>query len=257
MQTFLYLIIFTLGCFCGSFFTLAVYRIPKNEDILIKHSYCPNCEHKLGLLDLFPVLSYVFLGGKCRYCKDKIRPRYLILEIFSGIVFLIIAVSLKLDIYNITFSNVILLIMTYLFVSVLIIIAGIDKEYIKVEKKVLIVGFIIEIIYIIYQCTLSNVDVYKYVIYLIFMIILLILSLINLKQSMKVKYYVQILFLSLYIIIFTGGIIYVLTSILTLLSIALYKLNKKNKKNIPIAFLLSIWNIVVLIITNIICNWII
>ena len=85
MNTFLYIIIFITGCFFGSFFTLAVYRIPRKEDILIKHSYCPNCNHKLGFFDLFPVLSYIFLGGKCRYCGNKIRPRYLILEILSGL----------------------------------------------------------------------------------------------------------------------------------------------------------------------------
>ena len=48
METILYVIIFITGCFFGSFFTLAVYRIPRKEDILIKHSYCPNCNHKLG-----------------------------------------------------------------------------------------------------------------------------------------------------------------------------------------------------------------
>ena len=46
----------------------------KKEDILIKHSYCPNCNHKLGFFDLFPVFSYIFLGGKCRYCSTLIFP---------------------------------------------------------------------------------------------------------------------------------------------------------------------------------------
>ena len=85
MYTFLYIIIFIIGCFFGSFFTLAVYRIPKKEDILIKHSYCPNCQHKLGFFDLFPLLSYLFLKGECRYCNQKIRPRYFLLELFSGL----------------------------------------------------------------------------------------------------------------------------------------------------------------------------
>ena len=78
MNIFLYIIIFIIGSLFGSFFTLAVYRIPKKQDIIHTHSYCPNCNHKLGLLDLFPIISYIFLGGKCRYCKEKIRPRYFI-----------------------------------------------------------------------------------------------------------------------------------------------------------------------------------
>ena len=79
------------GTVFGSFFTLAVHRIPKKEDITHERSYCPKCNHKLQFLDLIPVFSYLFLGGKCRYCKEKIRPRYLLLEIFSGLVFLLLA----------------------------------------------------------------------------------------------------------------------------------------------------------------------
>ena len=79
-----YILLFIIGTLFGSFYTLAVYRIPKKQDITHTHSYCPNCNHKLGILDLIPVLSYIMLKGKCRYCEQKIRPRYLILEIISG-----------------------------------------------------------------------------------------------------------------------------------------------------------------------------
>ena len=103
MNIFLYTIIFICGTLFGSFYTLAVYRIPKGIDIVKKHSYCPNCNHRLGILDLFPVLSYIFLGGRCRYCKQKIRARYLILEILSGITFVIFAYVLKIDAYKINF----------------------------------------------------------------------------------------------------------------------------------------------------------
>ena len=96
MNTFIYIIIFIIGTLFGSFYTLAVYRIPKRQDITHTHSYCPNCNHKLGFLDLIPILSYIFLGGKCRYCKQKIRPRYLILELLSGILFVVIAKLLNI-----------------------------------------------------------------------------------------------------------------------------------------------------------------
>ena len=61
MEIFINIIIFITGTLFGSFCTLAVYRIPRGEDIILKNSYCPNCNHKLGILDLFPVLSYIFL----------------------------------------------------------------------------------------------------------------------------------------------------------------------------------------------------
>ena len=81
-----------MGITFGSFYTLAVYRIPKGQDITHTRSYCPKCNHKLSFWDMIPILSYVFLGGKCRYCGQKIRPRYLMLEVMSGIVFVLFAI---------------------------------------------------------------------------------------------------------------------------------------------------------------------
>ena len=138
MEVILYIIIFTIGCFFGSFFTLAVHRIPKKEDILIKRSYCPNCNHQLGFLDLFPIFSYIFLRGKCRYCKSKIRPRYFLLEIFSGITFLLMFISLNINIYTI---DIIYLFSIFIYIAILFIIAGIDKEKVKIEQGPLIFGF--------------------------------------------------------------------------------------------------------------------
>ncbi len=253
MQIFIYFIIFITGCFFGSFFTLAVYRLPKKEDIFIKHSYCPNCNHKLGLLDLVPIVSYLFLKGKCRYCNTKIRPRYFLLELLSGITFVLIAVSLKMNLYEL---DIIYLFSHFIYIATLFIIAGIDKENIRIQKSVLVFGFLYELTYIIYQCTLGKLDVYKYVIYLLFMIILLILSIISLKKNMKQSYCIQILFLSLYMIIFSGSIIYILTVILCLLSIGFYKIRCKEKVELPIGFYLSVCNIIVIMITNFICNYI-
>jgi len=254
MEIFLYAILFITGIFFGSFFTLAVYRIPRKEDILIKHSYCPNCNHKLGFFDLFPVLSFVFLGGKCRYCGNKIRARYLILELLSGIAFVIIAFCIKIDIFNM--KNVIELAFLLIYISVLFIIAGIDKENIKIEKNVLFFGFVLEIVYMIYQYTLGVYNVYQYVIYLILFIILLILSTIDLKINLKEKYCIQILYLCLYIIFWCGSKIYILSSILTLLIIAIKQIVSKEKK-LPIGFLLSASNIIVIIVLNTIVNYIV
>lgn len=257
MNTFLYVIIFITGCFFGSFFTLAVYRIPKKEDILIKHSYCPNCNHKLGFFDLFPVLSYIFLAGKCRYCGNKIRPRYLILEVLSGCTFLGLALSCKINAFS-DLNSIINFAFLLLYVSALIIILGIDKENIKVEKSVLFFGFVIEILYIIYQYTLGIYSVYQYVMYLVIFIILLMLSNISLKFTLKEKYFIQNLYLALYMIIFCGSKIYILTVILALFVIIIYKIisNKKNEA-LPIAFYLSISNILIILMSNIIINYMI
>lgn len=81
---------FIIGTLFGSFFTLAIYRIPRKQDIVKTRSYCPTCKHRLGFFDCFPILSYVSTIGRCRYCKKPISIRYPLIEFASGIIFLII-----------------------------------------------------------------------------------------------------------------------------------------------------------------------
>lgn len=252
MEIVLYTIIFIIGTFFGSFFTLAVYRIPKKEDILIKHSYCPNCNHKLGFFDLFPVLSYLILGGKCRYCNEKIRPRYLILEIFSGLAFLILAISVKFNYQSI--NSILNLSFLLIYASVLFIIAGIDKENKKIQSNVLIFGFIVQLIYIIYQYILKTLNIYQYVMYLIlFFIIIFILK--NTIKNNK-KYMIQLVLLSLYMIFYSNIINYIFSLVLSLALIKIYNIFSKNKLNsTPIGFYLCVSNIVVIAISNIIVNY--
>ena len=90
MEIFFYIIIFMIGITFGSFYTLAVYRIPKGQDITHTHSYCPNCNHKLNIFDLIPIFSYIFLGGKCRYCKQKNKAK---ISNFGSIIWIIFCSS--------------------------------------------------------------------------------------------------------------------------------------------------------------------
>ena len=167
MEIFLYIILFIMGIFFGSFYTLAVYRIPKRQDITHTHSYCPNCNHKLGLLDLVPVFSYIFLMGKCRYCKQKIRLRYLILEILSGLLFVALGYVMKLDILNLKSTYIVGFCFMVLYFTYIILIAGIDKENRKMDKTVLVYGIVISIMYMLYLCIVEQANIYRYGIYLI------------------------------------------------------------------------------------------
>lgn len=80
---------FVIGTLFGSFFSLATYRIPRHQDIVATRSYCTSCKHRLGFFDLIPVLSYIFRGGKCKYCGDKISIRYFLLEVTNGIIYVL------------------------------------------------------------------------------------------------------------------------------------------------------------------------
>ena len=157
MEQIIYATSFLIGIMFGSFFSLAIYRIPLAEDIIKKRSFCPNCNHRLEFLDLIPILSYIFLKGKCRYCKEKIRIRYLLLEMFSGIVFLVYVVSINIKIINI--FNIIYIMAGLLYITSLFIIVGIDKEHKNINKNVFIYGIITELLYL---CVLAYENIYRY-----------------------------------------------------------------------------------------------
>lgn len=147
MEIIIYIAIAITGVVFGSFFTLAVYRIPRKENIVYVRSHCTTCGHKLNFWDLIPVFSYIFLGGKCRYCGEKIRIRYLLLEVFSGIVFLTLALTNGLE-------NIIYLVFAYLFMAGMFIIAGIDKENYKIPNGVIIYEFCVAIAYFVFNAVM-------------------------------------------------------------------------------------------------------
>lgn len=76
-----------LGLCIGSFLNVCVYRIPLKMSIARGSSICPHCRHALGPLDLVPLFSYFFLRGRCRYCGGPISPRYPIVELLTGLLF--------------------------------------------------------------------------------------------------------------------------------------------------------------------------
>lgn len=84
IYTIIYILIFAFGAVIGSFLNVLIYRLPRNINFVKGFSYCPNCEHRLYPKDLVPIFSWLFLRGKCRYCKEPISPRYMLVELFSG-----------------------------------------------------------------------------------------------------------------------------------------------------------------------------
>ena len=223
-----YTLIFIIGTLFGSFSTLAVYRLPLHENITHKHSYCPKCNHKLSFFDMIPILSYVFLGGKCRYCKSKIRIRYLLLEILTGVIFLLFAVSLNINFYEIELSKIVYLICGLLYLSGLIIISGIDKENIKINKPTLVYEITILSAYMIYLYIVENTNIYRYVIYLLVLFILFAIDTRHLRKYRTDNYTIEIVILSIIQAIFTYSYGFMITAIITILSIAFYTIIKTN-----------------------------
>lgn len=264
MNIFLYIIIFTMGTLFGSFYTLAVYRIPKKIDITHTHSFCPNCGHKLGFFELIPVWSYMFLGAKCKQCKQKIRPRYFILEILSGLAFVLIAYGLKINAFNLQINSIIQFAFIALYLVSVFIIAGIDKEEKRIEKSVLYYGIMVSCAYIIYLCIMGAPSIYRYVMYLVAQIILLIIDTEYQITKAKQSYIVEVLMFIVTMAIMTSLEITICSIGVVILSILITKaiyyiknaLNKYKKEHKDLktihkfAYLLSIAN-VILFLTNI------
>lgn len=266
MEAVMYGLIFIMGTLFGSFFTLAIYRIPLGLDILHEHSFCPSCGEKLKFKDLIPILSYLSLKGKCRYCGKKVRMRYLLLEVLSGLVFVLIAVSLKIDFYTLSFNEIINFLFLILYITGLFIVAGIDKEKISINRYLLSYLIILGVCYMTYVCISKTQVIYTYIICLAITALVLMLDIGFLKKKLTENYTVGILILALCMIIFTEAEVFYYTVALALLLVgisgiiekirnfskfkAVVKFENKKELQIPIGFYLVISNIILLIISN-------
>lgn len=88
MDPFFAAAIFFLGLAFGSFLNVCIYRMPLGISVVTPRSACPKCKHGIALYDNIPVLSWLILRGRCRYCKTRISPRYLLIELLTGFLFL-------------------------------------------------------------------------------------------------------------------------------------------------------------------------
>jgi leader peptidase (prepilin peptidase)/N-methyltransferase len=79
---------FVTGTVFGSFLNVCIYRLPRGESLLFPASRCPHCGRRLNVLDLIPLVGYLLLLGRCRGCRAPISPRYPLVELLTGLIFL-------------------------------------------------------------------------------------------------------------------------------------------------------------------------
>ena len=126
---------FVLGLVIGSFLNVVIYRIPEGKSIIYPpNSFCPKCGHKLSSLDLIPVLSWIFLKGRCRYCGEPISIKYPLVELLTGTLFILV-----FSVYGISIKTITSLIL----VSVLIAVSFIDIKYKEIPTEITVTGFIL------------------------------------------------------------------------------------------------------------------
>lgn len=145
-------VIFILGIVIGSFLNVCIYRIPKGESIAYPPSHCTNCNNVIKWYDLIPVISYVFLKGKCRFCKEKVSVRYPIIELITGVIFMTLYIEYGI---GFTFGKY------ALFSCFLIVIGMIDFDTTDVYLKTTLPGIICGAVFLIIGWKL-NLEVYTY-----------------------------------------------------------------------------------------------
>ena len=89
-------LLFVLGSSVGSFLNVAAYRMPNKESVIKGRSHCPSCGKQILNRDLIPIFSWIFLGGKCRFCKSKISSRHMCVELIMGLSYLAAYIKLGL-----------------------------------------------------------------------------------------------------------------------------------------------------------------
>jgi leader peptidase (prepilin peptidase)/N-methyltransferase len=78
---------FALGLAFGSFLNVCIYRLPRGIGVTLPRSACPACHERIAAYDNIPVLSWLILRGRCRHCKAPISPRYIVVELLTGVMF--------------------------------------------------------------------------------------------------------------------------------------------------------------------------
>jgi len=120
----MYLIsLFIIGAFVGSFLNVCIHRMPREESIVFPGSHCPHCNHRLGVIDLIPIIGYFLIRGTCGYCQAAVSFRYPLVETISGGVFVASALAFPPLTSSFAFA------FSLIFLSLLIVIFFVDLEH--------------------------------------------------------------------------------------------------------------------------------
>lgn len=241
MNIIFYIIIFIIGLIIGRYWELEASDIPKKLDLRkTQYSNKKNDE-------FVSKLTYMLIGGTAS---------------------VILANTLKINVDEFDITNIIIYVFAMLYISTLVVIGGIDKNYSKIDKKVLAFGIVSSITYMIYIFVIDFSSAQTNIVYLAIYMVLLIIDSFLLRKFAKDSYIVNLLMLISIILVYSNLRIFIYTVIMAVIAILMYYVilesqkkkngNKKIKVNeIPVGFFISTSNIIVLFMIRIFQNYLV
>lgn len=140
-------LIFILGLVIGSFLNVLIFRLPRPEiskyrNTVRGRSFCPNCQKTISWHDNIPLISFLFLKGRCRNCKSKISRQYPLVELFTAFLFFI-----SFLIYG---QNPVFLLYVLFLISLFTVIAAIDLKHFLILDSLVLIGFLVSLLYFLF-----------------------------------------------------------------------------------------------------------
>ncbi len=132
-----YIFLFITGLVVGSFLNVCIYRLPKNISIVNPSSSCPSCNQQLKAWHNIPVLSYLFLRGRCHFCGAHISLRYPVVELVNAIFYISVFHRFGFTMYSLFYM---------VFVSAIVVITFIDLDFQIIPDRITLPGIIIGLI---------------------------------------------------------------------------------------------------------------
>lgn len=127
-------VVLALGLVIGSFLNVVIYRLPRGLGFVRGRSFCPKCKHKINWFDNVPVISFLILKGRCRFCGRKISWRYPLIELLAGALFYLSYLS------HLSF-------LSYLLICGLVVIFFVDLEHQIIPDEIVIPLSILFLVY--------------------------------------------------------------------------------------------------------------
>src|SRR5258706_4488733 len=174
MEILFTLFLFFIGICIGSFLNVVIDRTGNGESILFGRSHCDYCRHPLFWYDLFPLFSFLFLLGKCRYCQKRLSFQYPAVEFLTGVIFVAVGTVLSPSVY--TTSEIIRLLLVIKLISCFIAIFFIDLKFGIIPDELIIIGSLASLLIAIFYNGQLFLDILTGICTLIFFLTIFLLT---------------------------------------------------------------------------------